>query len=258
MENSPFISVQGLHLSFPLHLDNTRSFRVTAAKALGISQHEKRVYKAALSNINLRIKPGDRVALIGSNGSGKTSLLRVLNGVYEPVQGKVIRKGRVASLINATMGMDLYVSGMENIYLRGQHVGLTRKEIEPSVDGIIEFAELADDIYRPVRTYSSGMLARLAFAIATSTKADIYLMDEWIGAGDARFFERAQKRIAELFNEQTILVLASHSDALVKKWCDKALVLEKGHQYTYTDVTTGLDIKNRLMRGETVRVPTRS
>lgn len=250
-----FIDVQGLHINFPLHLDQSRSFRLSLANMFRPGRVQRRQYKAALSNINLKIQAGDRVALIGPNGSGKTTLLRALNGVYPPVQGKIIRKGSTAALINATLGMDHYLSGRENIYLRGYFFGKTRAQMDRHVDGIIEFSELEDDIERPIRTYSSGMMARLAFAIATTVRADIYLLDEWIGAGDARFFDRAQERVTQMFQEKSILVLASHSDALVRKWCNKAFVLCKGHPFAYTDIEEGIKIKNALMKDNLPRIP---
>lgn len=254
MTYQPYIHVRNVHVSFPIHLDNTRSFRVAALNLLRLSGPQ-RIYHGALSNVSFTAKPGDRIALLGSNGSGKTTLLRALNGVYQPSQGQIFRRGETAALINNTMGMDYFASGIENIFLRGLFLGYSREQMARKVDDIVSFAELNDDIFRPVRHYSSGMLARLAFGIATSVRAQIYLMDEWIGAGDKRFFERAEKRIEDMFDERTILILASHSDALCHKWCDFGLVLEKGSQYYFGEVKEATKIKNRLMNGERPRVP---
>jgi len=248
IKKSPFLKVSGIHVNFPLHLDQTRSFRLMLVRALGIRKDEFRRYKTAIRNLSFTAGPGTRLALLGSNGSGKTTLLRTLNGVYEPSEGQITRRGSVAALINNTMGMDFYSSGLENIYLRGLHMGLSREEVEPHVSDIVEFAELGEDIYRPVRTYSSGMLTRLSFGIATSYTADIYLMDEWIGAGDARFFDRAQDRISKMFNDQTILILASHSDGLVKEWCTHGLVLAKGEPMGIHTIEEAVALKNHLMR----------
>ena len=250
----PYIYARGVHINFPLHLDESRSFRKTLVDIMSL-RSSNRSYKAALSNISFTAKPGDRIALVGSNGSGKTTLLRTLNGVYQPSQGVIYRRGHTAAMINNTMGMDFFLSGLENIYLRGTFLGFTKREMEKRVDDIVDFAELGDDIFRPVRHYSSGMLARLAFGIATTVRAEIYLMDEWIGAGDARFFKRAQKRIENMFTDDTILILASHSDALCQTWCNKGLVLEKGHPYLFSDINHCIDVKNRLMMGEQVSVP---
>jgi ABC-type polysaccharide/polyol phosphate transport system ATPase subunit len=245
---TPMIYVKGVHVNFPLHLDNSRSFRRAIATMSGIGKKTERQYKAALSSISLKVHKGERIALLGSNGSGKTTLLRTLSGVYEPPQGVIVRRGSVATMINNTMGMDFYSSGLENIYLRGMRLGFTRSEMNKHVDDIIDFTELGDDIYRPVRTYSSGMLARLSFGIATSFMADIYLMDEWIGAGDARFFERAQERIDKLFTEDSILVLASHSDALLRQWCTKGVVLDQGSISLKADIESCIIRKNELMK----------
>lgn len=254
MSISPLIEIQRLHVSFPVHLDSSFSFRHAALNVLRGNFQAERRYKSALSNISFTIKPGDRVALLGANGSGKTTLLRTLNGVYFPVQGSVLVKGRVASLLNGTLGMDFFQSGVENIYIKGLQLGMSREVMSRKVSEIIDFAELGEDIERPVRTFSSGMVARLAFGIMTSIEADIYLMDEWIGAGDARFFQKATKRIENLFGTERIVVLATHSDALAKTWCNKGLVLHSGTKYCYTNVDDAVFVKNELMHKRYPRV----
>jgi len=252
-KKTPMIYVKNVHVSFPLHLDQTRSFRRAIARVAGLGSKTGRQYKAALSSISFKAHKGERIALLGSNGSGKTTLLRTLSGVYQASEGTVVRRGSVATMINNTMGMDFYSSGLENIFLRGMRLGFTRSDMEKHVEDIVEFTELGDDIFRPVRTYSSGMLARLSFGIATSFTADIYLMDEWIGAGDSRFFTRAQERIDRLFSENSILILASHSDALLRNWCTKGIVLDGGSISLIADIESCIARKNEIMKAPRVK-----
>lgn len=242
-----YLKAQGVTLSFPDHLDGSRSAVASGLRLLKRDAVKQR-YRTVLHDINIVARPGDRIGIIGANGAGKSTLLNTLAGIYEPQEGLIVRRGRVAPLLNTMLGMDPYMTGVENIFLRGIHMGCTRAEMTEKARDIIQFAELEDDILRPIRQYSSGMLARLAFAISTSVKADIYLLDEWIGAGDARFFERAQTRISELIHDRSILFLASHSDALISEWCNKVMVLHKGRQVMLTDVDVGLVVKNRILK----------
>jgi lipopolysaccharide transport system ATP-binding protein len=182
----------------------------------------------ALSDINLEIKAGDRLGIVGHNGSGKSTLLRVLAGIYEPTSGRIQRSGSIASLVDIGLGINPENTGKENIYLRGQLMGLRSKEIAKKLDEIIEFSELGDFISLPVRTYSSGMLLRLAFAVATSITADILIMDEWLSVGDGSFAERAQQRLKNLVDQAEILVIASHSKTLIESTAKDVLWLESG------------------------------
>lgn len=247
----PRLSATNLQVAFPLDLAETRTFRSSVGRAVTGRWNSGR-YKLGLDNVNFTLRTGDRLGIIGANGAGKSTLIQTLIGTYEPTQGRVIRIGRVAGLISASAGMAVDDSGMANIFRRGRQAGLSRDEVESFVPKILDFASLGDDIHRAVRTYSTGMSARLGFAIATCMSAQIYIMDEWIGAGDARFVEKAQERIEAMFEEEHILVLATHVDALIKRWCNQVLVLHEGRQIALTDVPTGLDIKFRILKGEPV------
>lgn len=244
---SHFLEAVGVTLTFPRFLSDNFSFRRSLLSPL--RRKTNREDKAALINVSISARPGERVGLIGANGAGKTTLLRVLMGVYEPQRGRVTRRGRTASLINTTLGMDPYLSGYENIRLRGRHMGMTEQEIAEATPEVEDFCELGDALNDPIRTYSSGMMARLSFGIATVAKADIYLMDEWIGAGDARFFERANRRMQDLIHQDAILVLASHSDYLISEWCNRVVVLDKGRVAMNTSPDVGLMAKNKLLLG---------
>lgn len=248
-EGDHFIECQSVSVSFPRFLSDNFSFRSAIMNPLIGKKTPKKDDKIALQNISFIAKPGERVGLIGANGSGKTTLLRVLMGVYEPDSGYVTRRGKVASLINTTLGMDIYLSGYHNIYLRGRYMGLKDTEIKALIPEIEDFCELGEALHDPIRTYSSGMMARLSFAIATIIKADIYLMDEWIGAGDARFIDKCSQRMQELIHDNAILMLASHSDALISEWCNRVIVLDQGVVAMDTTPDIGLLVKNRILLG---------
>lgn len=183
---------------------------------------------AALADINLTFSTGDRIGIVGHNGSGKTTILRLLAGILEPTKGSVMLKGRVSSMMSTTHGFDMRLTGRENIIRRGMMMGMTSSEIRAKQDEIIEFTELGEFIEAPMQMYSAGMRARLGFAITTAIDTDIIIMDEWIGAGDRRFAERARGRLLDTIGRSQILVLASHKDELLKQICNKIVVLEKG------------------------------
>jgi lipopolysaccharide transport system ATP-binding protein len=182
----------------------------------------------ALDGIGFTLESGDRLGLVGPNGAGKTTLLKVLYGIYEPSSGSVAVEGRVDALFNINLGFRKEATGRRNIVLRGLIAGRSHDQITERMDEIIEFSELEDFIDIPLKAYSQGMAGRLAFSIATSFEPEILLMDEWIGAGDAAFQEKAGKRMAELSEKAGIIVLASHNEALLKKTCNRRLELEGG------------------------------
>lgn len=182
----------------------------------------------ALDDVTFSLEAGDRLGLVGANGSGKTTLLKVLYGIFEPSSGKVELKGRVDALFNISLGFRREATGRRNIVLRGLINGWSEKDIVKRMDAIVAFSELGEFIDMPFKTYSQGMAARLAFAVATSLEPEILLMDEWIGAGDASFRDRAKERMDEIAKKAGIIVLASHNHGLLKRTCNKILELEKG------------------------------
>lgn len=183
----------------------------------------------AIENMNLEVRNGDRIGLVGHNGSGKTTLLRVLAGIYKPSAGNITIHGKVGTLLDPSAGIDYEATGIENIYLRGRLLGMTRRQIEEQISDIADFTDLGDFLLLPMKTYSAGMAARLTFAISTSVQNDILLIDEGIGAGDAAFQEKAHKRIERFFDRTSIVLLASHSEDLLKRFCNRRLVMEHGH-----------------------------
>jgi ABC-type polysaccharide/polyol phosphate transport system ATPase subunit len=182
----------------------------------------------ALRNINFTINHGDSVGLIGHNGAGKSTLLRTMAGVYTPILGKVTRHGHVATVLELGTGMDPELSGYENITRISMLMGMSGDQIRKSVEGIESFTQLGNFLQLPVRTYSSGMVTRLMFAVATANKPDILLVDEMFGTGDAEFQAQAKKRLEELIRSVGIFVFASHSNELVKAYCNRFFFLEHG------------------------------
>jgi lipopolysaccharide transport system ATP-binding protein len=226
------IVANNIVVDFPIYGGKSRSLKSTfmrsATGGLIARDAADRVVIRALDHCSFELAQGDRVGLVGHNGSGKTTLLRVLAGVYQPSQGSISVDGKVTSMLNIALGMDDEATGMENIYLRGVILGMKPREIDRVVDEIAEFSELGDYLHVPVRTYSSGMLMRLAFAVSTSVSADVILMDEWLSVGDASFAQKAQERLAKLIEQAKILVIASHDENLIRKNCNRVMRLEHG------------------------------
>lgn len=182
----------------------------------------------ALDNVSLRFESGDRIGLIGHNGAGKSTLLRTLAGIYAPTQGTIAHEGRVVPLLDISLGMDDNSTGMQNIRLRGLLLGMDDAEISRKTAEISDFCELGDYLDLPIRTYSSGMRVRLAFAVSTAVEAEILLLDEVMGVGDASFMHKAQKRLQELHSRSEIVVLAMHSNAEIRRVCNKTLWMDNG------------------------------
>lgn len=229
---STSISARQLTVEFPIFENSHRSLKkkvlhLTTGGTIGNDAGNHPVV-CALDALDFEFKDGDRVGLVGHNGSGKTTLLRVLSGIYSPTRGQLKIKGKTASLLDVSTGVDPDATGFENIYLRGIMNGFKPSMIRSKIDEIADFTELGEYLNLPVRTYSSGMMLRLTFAISTSIQADILLMDEWLSVGDADFREKAAKRLKALVDNASILVIASHNPELIDNVCNKKLQLEHG------------------------------
>ena len=225
------IDVSGLSVDFPLYHASARSLKKmmfsTVTGRMG-SDAKHRVVVQALRDINLRIRAGDRLGLVGGNGAGKTTLLRTLAGIYEPVDGRVFVRGRLSVLIDPSLGMNLELTGRENIMLRGLYAGLDHAAIRRLEEDVCAFAELDEFINLPVRIYSAGMVVRLGFALTTAILPQVLLMDEWFLAGDATFFEKARARLEDMVRGAEILVLATHHAHVMLNWCTRVIWLEQG------------------------------
>jgi ABC-type polysaccharide/polyol phosphate transport system ATPase subunit len=234
MQKPHHINLKNVSIEFPIYGGASRSLKKAAVAAAvgGLLGRDKggetfSIVKA-LTDVSLSLKEGDRLALVGHNGAGKTTLLRAMAGIYRPVRGRISVSGRRVPLFDIGIGISEEATGYENIFLRGILLGLSRKEIDDRVDSIAEFSGLGDYLNLPVRIYSSGMLLRLMFSIATSTEPEILLMDEWLSAGDSAFMEQANKRMTSLVEKAGVLVLASHNPTLLRDVCNRAVLMKAG------------------------------
>jgi len=224
------IAFHDVTIGFPIFTPHTRSIKTAVLSRLGgnLAAHNDTIVLEALLNISLVLGDGDRLGVIGSNGAGKTTFLRVISRVYQPLSGEAIIEGKVSSFTDIGLGMDPQATGWQNIIFRCVFMGLTFADARALAPSIGEFCELGGYLDLPVRTYSTGMFVRLAFAISTAVHPDIVVMDEMIGAGDQNFMQKAQQRIAELLGRTRILVLASHSMPIIRDFCNKVLWLDQG------------------------------
>jgi ABC-type polysaccharide/polyol phosphate transport system ATPase subunit len=226
------VKLDHVGVSFPVYHGGSRSLKksmifLSSAGRMARDARD-RIVVEALRDVSLSLKSGDRLALIGPNGAGKTTLLRVMAGIYEPAIGTVEVRGRISSMFDISLGVDHDLNGYDNILLRGLIMGIPADEIEKRMDDIAAFTELGDYLDIPVRTYSTGMMMRLNFAVATCIEPDVLLMDEWFGTGDARFLEKIRDRLAGFVNRANVLVLASHNLDVCRQWCNKGAWMEQG------------------------------
>lgn len=235
LENSSMagIALKNVTADFPIYGNQVSLRTALLGRVVGgvlrrPAETGTRVIVRALDNVSLTINHGDQLGLIGHNGAGKSTLLRVLAGIYEPSLGSIAIDGHVSPLFDISAGLDLDDSGYENIVTCALLLGMSRDEIESKIPEIAAFSELSDYLALPARTYSTGMLVRLGFAIATAIDPEILLLDEWLGAGDARFAAHAAKRVEAMIERSSIMVLASHSDELIRQMCNRVILLDHG------------------------------
>lgn len=226
MDNA--VEIKNVSMRFNLakeRVDNIKEWVVRKLKGKGVSFDEF----WALKDISLTIPKGDSIALIGSNGSGKSTLLKIISGVLTPTYGTVKLNGSLAPLIELGAGFDMDLSGRENIFLNGAILGHTKRMMEEKYDEIMDFSELKEFEDVPVKNYSSGMMARLGFSIATLVKPDILIVDEILSVGDHAFQEKCSRRMEEMMSGGTTVILVSHDEAMVKRICRHAAWINKGH-----------------------------
>ena len=217
-------------VEIPIFNSRGRSLKTTLIRRVGgqVEADNDHVTVKALRHLDLSLRPGDRLGLIGHNGAGKSTLLRVFAGSYEPSGGRAEIRGTVSSLIDMEMGMDPELTGADNIIQRGVFLGMSLKEARRAIPNVAEFSELGPYLHLPMRTYSSGMRMRLAFATSTTRHPDILLFDEMISFGDAGFAARAKARLDAMLDSAKILVLASHDLGSLQTYCNRAVLLEAG------------------------------
>lgn len=246
------IDLRSVFVEFPIFNIGARSlkkhFIQLASGGTIVKDANQHVLIKALNDITLSIKHGDRIGLIGHNGSGKSTFLRLLARIYEPTQGDISIDGKISPMLDFFTGVEAELTGYDNIHTRGVILGLSPKEIRQKIDEIAEFTGLGNYLAMPVRTYSSGMKIRLSFAISTSINPEILLIDEIFGAGDADFMSKARKKMASLLNQSSIVVMATHSNDLIREFCNKVVLLEKGRISYLGSVEDALTIYQETKR----------
>lgn len=220
-----------------------KSFKNTLTSQLKVKNSSYR----ALNNINLEINKGDRIGLLGRNGAGKSTLLRVLARIYKPNVGTIEISGKISSLFDVNLGMNIEATGYENIVNLSIMRGLSKKVAYGMIKEIEEFTELGDFLNNPVRTYSAGMQMKLAFSVATAMPPEIMLIDEVIGVGDAHFMDKAIKRLEDMIEASHILVLTSHSNDIIRKFCNKVCVLNQGKIQYQGGVEDGIEFYEQFV-----------
>jgi len=210
---------------------------------------KRKSYIASLDNISLTLKPGDSVGVIGLNGSGKSTLLRLASGIYAPDEGKVFIEGAPSTLFTSTVGLSVEESAIRIIRDGSMLMNVATSEIDNIITEVIEFAELGRFAHLPMRTYSAGMRARMGFGLATSLETDILLIDEVFGTGDIAFYRKAQNRISDRMKDASIVMIATHSSAIIKDFCNKVLWLDKGQVKAFGDVKSIIEEFNHSVEG---------
>ena len=245
----PAVVFDHVSKEYTLYRDNKEQF-------LALFHHSKNLRKhMALKDVSLTIQKGESVGIIGNNGAGKSTMLKMITGVAFPTSGEVTVNGRVAALLELTAGFSSEMTGRENIYLKGYLLGLTDEYIRSIEERIIAFAELGDYIDQPVRTYSSGMKMRLGFAVNINTDPEILVVDEALSVGDARFKRKCKDAIGEIIKKGTTVLYVSHSPADVRKICTRAIYLVKGQVVFDGDVEEALTIYEQQNAGKAKAAP---
>ncbi len=233
--SEPIIVVNHVSMMFNIASEQLNSLKEYFIKIMRRQLHFKKFM--ALEDIDFVVNRGEQYGIVGTNGSGKSTLLKIIAGVLEPTEGRVAIGGTIAPLIELGAGFDMELTARENIYLNGALLGYSKEFINERFDDIVDFAEVRDFLDMPMKNYSSGMVARVAFAVATATIPDILVVDEALSVGDFIFQEKCERRIAELVQEhQTTLLFVSHSIEQVERVCKKAVWIEKGHMRMIGDV----------------------
>ena len=226
MEKNVVINLKNVSLLFRLNKEKIDSLKEYFLNLLKRKLDVKEFF--AVNNVSFEVKKGESIGIIGMNGSGKSTLLKIIAGILKPSQGTVEVNGQISPMIELGAGFDHELTARENIYLNGILIGFTKKEIDKYFNLIVDFAEIREFLDVPLKNFSSGMLSRLGFAISTVRKPDILIIDEVLAVGDLKFQEKSSKRIKELLEGDTTLLLVSHSLNDIEKFCDKVIWLEKG------------------------------
>ncbi|MDE5963899.1 MAG: ABC transporter ATP-binding protein [Eubacterium sp.] len=226
MDKDVAISLKNVSMTFNLNKEKVDNLKEYVIKFITRKLEFKKFY--ALQNIDIEVKKGDHLAILGLNGAGKSTLLKTIVGVYKPSEGTVEKCGVIAPLLELGAGFDPNYSGKENIYLYGAILGYDRNYIDKKYNEIVEFSELGNFIDVPIKNYSSGMKARLGFSIATAVEPDVLILDEVLSVGDTKFRKKSLAKVKSLFEDGVTVLFVSHNIEQVKSICNKAILLEKG------------------------------
>jgi ABC-type polysaccharide/polyol phosphate transport system ATPase subunit len=224
------IKLRNVRVEYPIYSARGRSLKTLILQRVGgeVVARDDRILVTALEDVSVTINAGERVALLGGNGAGKSTLLRVAAGILEPTSGYAEVNGQVATLIDMSTGMDLEATGYENITTRAIFLGMTYAEAKALADEVAEFSELGEFLELPIRTYSTGMLMRLSFAVSTAVNPEILVLDEHLGAGDVAFAGKMKDRIGKLIDRARILIFATHDMAVAQNLCSRGIVMKAG------------------------------
>ena len=240
------IEVENLHKSFCLYIDRPETIKNVLINALKFNFKSKKVNRDVLHNLNFKIKPGEFVGIMGRNGSGKTTLLKLLSGIYKPTTGTIKIKEKLAPMVALGAGFQPELSGYDNIFLNAAILGFSRDETQQKIEEIINFSEIGDNVYRPVKNYSSGMIVRLGFSILSLIESPILLLDEILAVGDEGFQKKSMKKMEDIFKSGRTIILVTHDPVVVRKYCNRCIVIEDGRIIFDGDAAMGSKVYSDL------------
>ena len=221
-------------------------------EALGLTKQKKYHEKLALNNIDLTVHRGETVGIIGTNGSGKSTLLKIITGVLTPTNGTVNVNGRISALLELGAGFNMEYNGIDNIYLNGMMIGFTREEIKNRMNGILDFADIGEYVYQPVKTYSTGMFVRLAFALNINIDPEILIVDEALSVGDVFFQAKCYHKFEEFKEQGKTILFVSHDLSSISKYCDRAVLINQGVKIGEGSPKEMIDIYKQVLVGQYV------
>lgn len=242
------VKVENVSILFNLSKEKVDNIKEYFIKLVTRKLHYNEFW--ALTDISFEVEEGERLGILGFNGAGKSTMLKVIAGVLKPTKGSVKVNGVIAPLLELGAGFDLNYTGAENIYLYGATMGYSRKYIEERYDEIVEFSELGEFIDVPVKNYSSGMRARLGFAIATAVEPEVLILDEVLSVGDAKFRIKSENKIKSMFDKGVTVLFVSHNTAQVRRLCTKAILLDHGKIIANGEVNEVCDIYDQKVNGK--------
>jgi teichoic acid transport system ATP-binding protein len=245
MNDNTAISLRGLEKVYKLYSrPSDRLLDAVGLKRKGIKEHR------ALKGLDLQVQKGETVGIIGANGAGKSTILKIITGVLSPTRGEAVVNGRISALLELGAGFNMEYNGIENIYLNGTMLGYTQKEIDSKLDAILAFADIGDYVYQPTKTYSSGMFVRLAFAVAINIDPDILIVDEALSVGDVFFQAKCYKKFAEFREQGKTIIFVSHDLSSIATYCDRVVLLDKGEKLGEGSPKEMIDAYKRVLVGQ--------